>query len=75
MSLRVEQTKNGQAAYVPCAAKHLVPAAGVEPALSLYESAALTVELGGPALDGNADAMRALLDRWATWASVWQKYG
>ena len=75
MSLRIEQTKNGQAAYVRYAANYLVPAAGVEPALSLYESAALTVELGGPCLDGNADAMRALLDRWATWASVWQKYG
>ena len=61
MSLRIERTKNGQAAYVRHAAKYLVPAAGVEPALSLYESAALTVELGGPGLDRNADAMRALL--------------
>ena len=54
VSLRIERTKNGQAAYVRHAANYLVPAAGVEPASSLYESVALTVELGGPAFDSNA---------------------
>ena len=54
MSLRVEPTKNGQTAYVRYATTYLVPAVGVEPTSSLYESAALTVELGGPAFDGSA---------------------
>src|SRR5438552_3656657 len=54
MSLRIERTRNGQAALVRYAVEYLVPAAGVEPASSLYESAALTVELGGPAFDGKA---------------------
>jgi hypothetical protein len=59
-SLRVVRTKNGQVACVHYADSYLVPAAGVEPASSLYESAALTVELGGPGSKGNR-AMRALL--------------
>lgn len=54
MSLRIERAKNGQLAYVRYAANYVVPAAGVEPASSLYESAALSVELGGPTFHGNA---------------------
>jgi hypothetical protein len=62
VSLRIERTKNDQAAHVRHAAEYVVPAAGVEPASSLYESAALTVELGGPAaFYEDAPPMRALL--------------
>ena len=51
VSLRTTRARNGQSTYIRRAADYLVPAAGVEPASSLYESVALTVELGGPTSD------------------------